>query len=35
MREAKLTIIMYHYIRDLKKSRYPQIKGLDIHLFKG
>lgn len=35
MREAKLTIIMYHYIRDLKKSRYPRIKGLDIHLFKG
>ena len=34
MRETKLTIIMYHYIRDLKKSRYPRIKGLDIHLFK-
>lgn len=35
MKEAKLTIIMYHYIRDLKKSQYPRIKGLDIHLFKG
>ena len=34
MRETKLTIIMYHYIRDLKKSQYPRIKGLDIHLFK-
>ena len=25
---------MYHYVRDLKKSRYPDIKGLDISLFK-
>lgn len=25
---------MYHYIRDLKHSRYPGIKGLDIDLFK-
>jgi peptidoglycan/xylan/chitin deacetylase (PgdA/CDA1 family) len=25
---------MYHYIRDLKNSRYPNIKGLDINLFK-
>lgn len=25
---------MYHYIRDLKNSRYPNIKGLDISLFK-
>ncbi|SFV68578.1 polysaccharide deacetylase [hydrothermal vent metagenome] len=29
-----LTIVMYHYIRDLKNSRYPDIKGLDINLFK-
>lgn len=25
---------MYHYVRDLKHSRYPQIKGLDISLFR-
>jgi peptidoglycan/xylan/chitin deacetylase (PgdA/CDA1 family) len=25
---------MYHYIRDLKNSRYPQIKGLDTAYFK-
>lgn len=25
---------MYHYVRDLKYSRYPNIKGLDITLFK-
>ncbi len=24
---------MYHYVRDLKHSRYPDIKGLDIALF--
>lgn len=29
-----LTIIMYHYVRDLNNSRYPEIKGLDINLFK-
>jgi len=29
-----LTIVMYHYVRDLKNSRYPSIKGLDINLFK-
>lgn len=26
--------MMYHYVRDLKHSRYPNIKGLDITLFK-
>ena len=25
---------MYHYVRDLKHSRYPEIKGLDLALFK-
>ena len=29
----KLTIVMYHYVRDLQNSRYPDIKGLDINLF--
>ena len=31
---SKLYIAMYHYVRDLKNSRYPDIKGLDISLFK-
>ena len=31
--EEKLFVIMYHYVRDLKHSRYPSIKGLDIGLF--
>lgn len=30
----KVTVIMYHYVRDLQHSRYPQIKGLDLNLFK-
>ena len=24
-----LTVVMYHYVRDIKASRYPQIKGLE------
>jgi peptidoglycan/xylan/chitin deacetylase (PgdA/CDA1 family) len=30
----KVTIVMYHYVRDLHHSRFPEIKGLDIALFK-
>lgn len=30
----KLTIVMYHYTRDLMHSRYPEIKGLDVSLFR-
>ena len=30
----KLTIVMYHYTRDLIHSRYPEIKGLDVGLFR-
>lgn len=29
-----LYIAMYHYVRDLGHSRYPNIKGMDIALFK-
>ena len=29
----RLFICMYHYIRDLNHSRYPEIKGLDVKLF--
>ncbi len=31
---GKLFIVMYHYTRDLKHSRYPGIKGLDYPLFR-
>lgn len=34
MNNSKLTVVMYHYVRDLKNSRYPEIKGCDIRLFK-
>ena len=34
MASNKLFISMYHYTRDLKHSRYPDIKGLDIGLFR-
>lgn len=30
-----LTIVMYHYVRDLARSRYPAIKGRDITAFRG
>lgn len=30
-----LTIVMYHYVRDLARSRYPKIKGLDLAKFRG
>lgn len=29
-----VSIIMYHYVRDLEHSRYPDIKGIDITLFR-
>jgi peptidoglycan/xylan/chitin deacetylase (PgdA/CDA1 family) len=29
----KLSIVMYHYVRDLEKSKFPRIKGLDFKLF--
>ena len=31
---SDLYISMYHYTRDLKHSRYPEIKGLDARLFR-
>lgn len=31
---SKVSIIMYHYVRDLEHSRYPEIKGLPLELFK-
>jgi peptidoglycan/xylan/chitin deacetylase (PgdA/CDA1 family) len=28
-----LTVVMYHFVRDLVNSRYPEIKGLDVQKF--
>jgi len=33
MKNSNLTVVMYHYVRDLHFSRYPGIKGLDYKLF--
>ena len=30
----KLTIIMYHYVREIENSKYPKIKGLEFSAFK-
>ena len=29
----KVTIVMYHYVRDLEHSRFPAIKGLSVERF--
>lgn len=31
---TNLTIVMYHYVREIKNSRYPKIKGLEFEGFK-
>lgn len=31
---SELTIVMYHYVRDLRTSAFPRIKGLDFSLFR-
>lgn len=33
--DNRLTIVMYHYVRDLARSRYPEIKGLTTEQFRG
>ena len=33
--KGNLTIVMYHYVRDLQRSRYPEIKGLTTREFEG
>lgn len=30
---TKVTMVMYHYVREIKNSRYPDIKGLEYKLF--
>jgi peptidoglycan/xylan/chitin deacetylase (PgdA/CDA1 family) len=33
--DTEVTIVMYHYVREIKSSRFPGIKGLEIKDFKG
>lgn len=30
----QISIVMYHYVRELENSRYPEIKGLSLNLFR-
>src|SRR5579872_3957474 len=30
----QVTIVMYHYVRDLERSRFPTIKGLSVERFR-
>ena len=32
---SALTIVMYHYVRDLARSRYPGLKALTVDAFDG
>lgn len=32
--EDAVTVVMYHYVRPLERSRYPEIKGLEASLFR-
>ena len=34
MKMSKLYVSMYHYVRELEHSRYPEIKGLDVSMFR-
>ena len=34
-RTRRVTIVMYHFVRELRRSRYPAIKGLDARDFEG
>ncbi len=34
MKTQHVSIVMYHYVRNLAQSRYPEIKGLDLKLFR-
>ena len=33
-RNFTINIIMYHYVREIKKSKYPNLKGLEFSDFK-
>lgn len=30
----QVSVVMYHYVRDLEDSRFSEIKGLDVRLFR-
>ena len=32
--DDNIYIVMFHYVRDIKKSKFPNIKGLEFSIFK-
>ena len=34
MKMSELSIVMYHYVRPIKESKFPGIKGLELDGFK-
>jgi hypothetical protein len=33
-KSKKINVIMYHYVRPIKNSKFPKIKGLEVSGFK-
>ena len=33
-KNQNIYVIMYHYVREIKKSKYPNLKGLEFKEFK-
>ena len=33
LKDNTINIVMYHYVRPIKKSKYPNIKGLELKEF--
>lgn len=31
---SRLTVVMYHYVREIRRSRFPEIKGLEVEEFR-
>ena len=34
IKDSTINVVMYHYVREIKNSRYPNLKGLEFKDFK-
>ena len=34
IKDFSISVIMYHYVREIKKSRFPNLKGLELNKFR-
>ena len=34
MKKKSIYVLMYHYVREIKNSKYPKIKGVELEIFK-